>query len=302
MSRSIATSLALAMLTAAPAFAEQGVRSGKVSFYVVAHQDDWQLLMNPAAFEDVMGGAKTVFVHTTAGDAGLGTGRGGRKHPYYRARENGAEAAVRFMADADGIPAVRAVTRVTRNKHALHRVGYRNTVSYFLRLPDGSGLGTGYPKTKFQSLKRLADGNIGVLSAIDGSAAYRGWNDLVTTLRAILDFERGRAPQVQISVSELDAIVNPDDHPDHLSTAKAALDAAAHLGCARRVHYQGYVISQKPENLTGAQRDMKSAVFGVTLAGVLAFDHRSTFQYYDQRFVGRTYFRAEEGSGPCAAG
>jgi hypothetical protein len=87
-----------------------------------------------------------------------------------------------------------------------------------------------------------------------------------------------------------------------LSTAKAALDAAAHLGCARRVHYQGYVISQKPENLTGAQRDMKSAVFGVTLAGVLAFDHRSTFQYYDQRFVGRTYFRAEEGSGPCAAG
>ena len=34
-------------------------------------------------------------------------GSEGRKFPYYRARENGAEAAIRFMADADSIPADR---------------------------------------------------------------------------------------------------------------------------------------------------------------------------------------------------
>ena len=62
-------------------------------------EDDWQLFMNPSAFEDVTGGAaKTVFVHVTAGDDGLGVGSGGRKRPYYLARENGALDAIRFMA------------------------------------------------------------------------------------------------------------------------------------------------------------------------------------------------------------
>src|SRR5262249_59027470 len=63
--------------------------SRKVSFYVVAHEDDWQLFMNPSAFKDITGGAATtVFIHVTAGDDGMGTGTGGRKQPYYLAREN----------------------------------------------------------------------------------------------------------------------------------------------------------------------------------------------------------------------
>ena len=62
----------------------------KVSFYFAAHQDDWQLFMNPSAFQDVIGGAvKTVFIHVTAGDAGLGTGTGDRNQPLYLARDNG---------------------------------------------------------------------------------------------------------------------------------------------------------------------------------------------------------------------
>ena len=39
----------------------------KVSFYFAAHEDDWQLFMNPSAFQDVTdAAAKTVFVHVTA--------------------------------------------------------------------------------------------------------------------------------------------------------------------------------------------------------------------------------------------
>src|SRR4051794_15523051 len=77
----------------------------KASFYFSAHQDDWQLFMNPSAFEDVSAvRTKTIFVYLTAGDAGLGIGARGRKHPFYLARENGAEAAVRFMADGDDLP------------------------------------------------------------------------------------------------------------------------------------------------------------------------------------------------------
>jgi hypothetical protein len=43
------------------------------------------------------------FIHLTAGDAGLGIDTRGKKHPFYLAREIGAETAIGFRADADGI-------------------------------------------------------------------------------------------------------------------------------------------------------------------------------------------------------
>jgi hypothetical protein len=272
----------------------------RVSFYFSAHEDDWQLFMNPPAFLDVLDGStKCVFVHMTAGDAGLGTGSGGRRHPYYLARENGAESAIRFMVDSDNqVPAEMAAAAVTLNGHPVRRVSYRNAVAYFLRVPDGSPEGTGYAATGYQSLKRLADGQIGTLSTIDDTTSYRGWSDLVTTLRAMIDFERGRALPVQLHVPELDPTVNPGDHPDHRMTAKAALDAALGLTGVRLVHHVDYASMNLPENLSPQQRAMKCAVFAVTLAGILAFDHPISWQHYDQQFVGRTYYRVEEGSGP----
>ena len=302
--RSIATCLVIsAILQAAPALAANSGRPDKVSFYFAAHEDDWQLFMNPSAFEDVVNGAaKTVFIHMTAGDAGLGMGRGGRKHPFYLARENGAETAIRFMADADDIPAKKTVSNRPFNGHPIYRVSYRNTVSYFLRVADGNPQGGGYERTGFQSLKRLANRENNTLAAIDGSTVYHDWGDLVSTLRKILDFERGRAPNVQLNVAEIDARINPNDHSDHLMTAKAALDAANDLGCVRRVFYVDYASSRLPENLDAQQRDMESSVFAVTLAGVLALDHRTSWHHYDKSFVGRNYFRVEEAASRCDAG
>src|SRR6185312_7285734 len=119
--------LGLALAGAMPAWALDASKPDKVSFYFAAHEDDWQLFMNPSAFQDVTGGAaKTVFVHVTAGDAGLGTGLAGRKHPFYLARENGAEDAVRFMADTDHEPARRVDSRVVLNGHRIVRIAYRN--------------------------------------------------------------------------------------------------------------------------------------------------------------------------------
>ncbi len=291
-----------AILQASPALAGEGGRPDKVSFYFAAHEDDWQLFMNPSAFQDVINGAaKTVFIHVTAGDAGLGIGWGGRKHPFYLARENGAETAIRFMADADDIPAARVVSHRPFNGHPIYRVSYRNTVSYFLRVPDGNPLGTGYSDTGFQSLKRLADGENKMLSAVDGSTVYHGWSDLIATVRAILDYERGRAALVQVNVAELDARINPNDHSDHLMTAKAALEAVKNLACVRRVYYVDYASSRLPENLDAQQRDMESSVFAVTLAGVLAFDHGTSWHHYDKSFVGRNYFRVEEAAARCDA-
>ena len=271
----------------------------RVSYYFSAHQDDWQLFMNPSAFRDVLdGNTKCVFIHMTAGDAGLGTGSGSRKHPYYFARENGAESAIRFMADSDNRPPVEQIaSTMTFNGHPIRRVSYRNSVAYFLRVPDGSPDGTGYADTGYQSLKRLADGQIDALTAIDGTTAYHGWKDLVATLRSIIDFERGSAPSLQLNVPEADPIINPGDHSDHYMTAKSALDAAAGLTGARRLHYVGYASARFPENLSPQDRDMKCAIFAVTLAGVLALDHPAAWQHYDHSFVGRNYLRVEERSG-----
>ncbi len=294
--RLIAAALTLAATTQVlPATAQEAARPDKVSFYFAAHEDDWQLFMNPSAFEDVIGDAsKTVFIHMTAGDAGVGTGRNGRKHPLYLARENGAETAIRFMADADDIPAKRFVSHTLFNGHAIYRVAYRTTVSYFLRVADGSPQGGGYVHTGFQSLKRLADGENNRLAAVDGSTVYRGWDDLVATVRKIVDYERGHAQQVQLNVAETDARLNPNDHSDHIMTAKAALEAVHDLGCVRRVYYVDYASSKLPENLNAQQRDRESSVFAVTLAGVLALDQRTSWHHYDTSFVGRNYFRAEE--------
>lgn len=296
----VAACLAGALLAAAPALAENAKRPNKVSFYFAGHEDDWQLFMNPSAFQDVIdGAAKTVFVHLTAGDAGLGTGLGGRKHPFYLARENGAEAAIRFMADADAIPGERVVQSATFNGHAIYRVSYRNTVGYFLRVPDGHWSGDGYSETGFQSLRRLASGENAILRAVDGSTTYRGWDDLVGTLRAIIAYERGQAGLVQINVAETDVRINPKDHSDHLMTAKAALDAVKDLSCVRRVYYVDYASSQLPQNLNTRQRDMESSVFAVTLAGVQALDHSTSWRHYDESFVGRNYFRVQEPASRC---
>lgn len=274
----------------------------KVSFYFAAHEDDWQLFMNPNAFKDVMGGArKTVFIHVTAGDAGLGAGSGGRQHPFYLARENGALQAIRFMVDADKSPLKDSEGPVSFSGHSIFRVRYGNAISYFLRLPDG-GTGAGFAGTGFASLKRLADGQIGGMSAVDGSTSYRDWNDLVDTVQHIISFERGHSALAEINIADPDPSVNSHDHADHLATAKLGLDAVKDMNCVSRAYYVDYASAKLPANLNAQDRDMKSAVFAVTLDGIIDFDHRTLWHHYDGFYSGREYFRVQQAGPDCIKG
>jgi hypothetical protein len=120
-------------------------------------------------------------------------------------------------------------------------------------------------------------------------------------VRDIINYERARAPLIALNVADPDARINPADHADHLMTAKAALEAAADMPCVRRVYYVDYASSKLPPNLTARERDMQSAVFAVTLAGIMALDQRTSWHYYDQSFIGRNYFRVDEPNGSCRA-
>lgn len=293
----------LALWATPRVFAGDELSPAKVSFYVTAHEDDWQLFMNPSAFKDITGGAvKTVFIHVTAGDDGQGTGTGGRKQPYYLARENGATMAIRLMVGIDWKPPVDGVSGfVTISGHSIFRVSYANVTAYFLRLPDGNGSGAGYESTGHQSLERLSSGAIRTISAVDGSTVYRGWSDLVATLQEIVKLERSKTPVVQLNVAETSATINPGDHSDHRMTAKAALEAVDGVDCVRRVYYVEYASSKLAPNLAPPERDMQAAVYAATVAGELAFDHAMAWRHYDELFVGRSYFRVEEPKSRCGA-
>ena len=130
--------------------------NGQNTRFVSAHQDDWQLFMNPNVYESIKNKAdKTVIIHTTAGEAGAGMGN----NTYYLAREKGSLAAVRFLSNTYTMGARLGEemerTYVNLNKHKVLRYQYRNCVVYLLRFPDGNGQGTGYELHQFKTLAKL---------------------------------------------------------------------------------------------------------------------------------------------------
>ncbi len=203
-----------------------------VSIFVVAHPDDWQLFMNPAAFHamnDPRG--KAVFVHVSAGDAGKGMG--GDPTPYYLAREEGALRAIRFMANAaNATAALGADTRsaaVERAGHPVARHTYANAVAYFMRIHDGNIVtGTDYQEHPL-SLQRLRSGASAETKAIDDSTRYAGWAEFVATLEAVVTSEMAPGTALNLHIAELDEKLNPGDHADHRAVAFAMEEVAARL-------------------------------------------------------------------------
>ena len=118
----------LLLLLSVLSFHQVALAQGTVAFYFAAHEDDWQLFMNPNAYHDVQTvSTKVVFVYLTAGDDGAGLGNAGHSQPYYLARENGAKVSVMFMADADKSPVMPADSMTFIAGHAIKRWLYRDT-------------------------------------------------------------------------------------------------------------------------------------------------------------------------------
>lgn len=272
-----------------------------VSFYFGAHEDDWQLFMNPNAYQDVhRDSTKVVFVYLTAGDAGAGLGNAGRSQPYYLARENGAKHSVKFIADAaNDIPVIPLHSVGLFSGHPISKWVYGNTVSYFLRLPDGNPEGTGYLTTGFQSLKRLSDKAISRITAIDNSTTYRDWNDLKSTLRALIDHERDKASAVWVNLPDTDTVKNTGDHQDHQHTARGVLEAIADLTCVNKLFYLNYITDVLPENMNAADREIEAGTFGALVTGVTSLDHESPWDKLHRSWLSRHYFRMERGKGKC---
>jgi len=246
-----------------------------VSFYVQADADDWQLFMSSNAIADLQGGGKTVFITLTAGDEGNNTAAfNGSAVPYYIARENGAVYAAKFGYDmlqtTVNTAVIPVIQTVTVNTHSLKKYVYANTVTYFLRLPDGNTNGNGFSATGNKSLKKLKAGTIPTIAAIDGSTTYTSWTDLTTTIATLINTERGLNTQVWLHTTSLDStnatnvLNNAGDHSDHYYSSKAAQDGVNSMTWVGIKEYIGNRSSSLTANLTSGNFQNASGLFSVT--------------------------------------
>jgi hypothetical protein len=185
----------------------------KISFYIVAHADDWQLFMQPLAYKDILSKNKVVFIITTAGDAGMA-------ESYWRAREEGLKSSIRFCIasftacnESSGI--------IKLNEHSINYWSVNNIKCYFLRLPDGNLNGSGYEKHAHQSLPKFKSSGINFITAVDDTTSYKNWFDLCNTLQAIIQHESSNNSTVWINYLNPDPNLNPNDHADHKATGEA---------------------------------------------------------------------------------
>ena len=274
-----------------------------LSVFVVAHPDDWQLFMNPDAFHAMdKPHEKAVFVHVTAGDAGKGVG--GEPTPYYLAREEGALRAIRFMVNAaDATAALGADTKpvaVERAGHKVARHTYANATAYFLRLHDGKIVNGSDSQEHPQALERLRTGASAEANAIDGSASYAGWSDLVATLEAIIASELAPGTALNLHIAELDERRNPGDHPDHRAVAFAMEEVAARLPCARVSRHQEYATRDRKPNVTGQDYLIDVGTWAATASGLSDSHAGSTWEPGHNAWVGRDYHRTQKPRGTCA--
>ncbi|MGI8634663.1 MAG: PIG-L family deacetylase [Segetibacter sp.] len=205
-----------------------------ISFYVVAHADDWQLFMQPNAYKDLTNfGTKVVFIITTAGDAGT-------DEMYWAAREEGSKSSIRFC-----LAPLSAIVE-SSGKRELHARGIsywsaNNATCYFLRLPDGNLGGEGFPKNSHQSLSGFRAGRVDAIAAVDNSSSYKDWSDLSSTMQAIIEFESKEIPEPSINYLNPDLNQNPNDHADHIATGQA-LEEMPIISNLKQALFVGYSV------------------------------------------------------------
>lgn len=262
-------------------------------FFVSAHQDDWQLFMNPNVYESIKSEEDTtVIIHITAGDAGAGMGN----DAYYKAREEGSLASVRFLSNTYGSGknhgAEMERSYVDLNGHPILRYAYHKTVIYLLRLPDGGLKGQGYVLHEFKSLKKLFKEEINRIKSIDETTVYENKDDLINTLKALVQQER-KDNAIEFHLADTDKVINPDDHSDHQTSSLFFQEVAHDLGNNSLYLYVNYHTANLPLNCSEQDLLMSAATWGVTTAQIADHRHYSTWDDSHIAWIGRQYYRKE---------
>ncbi len=269
-----------------------------VSFYVIAHQDDWQLFMGSNAFKDIRAyksatpqyaSKKVVFIYTTAGNIHDEDDTKAcvckdpydtsYRMPYWKVREGGSQNSIHLAAcrsgkvQGAGFPYAHG-DEVTINGHTIIRYRFKNTISYYLRMKTGQyGFWSYFPNYQ--------------VTTVDNSTTYIDWADFVNTLYFI--FKEEMAHDVEDSSAvfnfpDINVEVNPQDHADHYLAGRASLLATRLLTKETNVPYRqnlyvDYYLNKLPENISLKDCQEKSALIGAYCLSLL--DHNAWAEFDD---------------------
>lgn len=286
--------LGLLVLSGCAAHVNHKTQYRSVTFYTCAHPDDCQLFMNPNLQKDIaLKSNKVVMVYVTAGDAGKA--KKDRKHSisYWEAREKGALEATRWLADMGREPEAEAQENkelITLAGRPITRYHYDNTVSYFLRLPDGMGDGKGNNATGKTSLEKLKGASISMMDSVDGSASYANWKELVRTLRTLIETEAAGIPSVTANFQDPDPAANQGDHSDHTYTGFLTQAAIAPHPCISTARFRDYITNQEAPNLDPESLLTDAGAFAVMSAAIGKAGYKNTWDKVHHSWLGRNYF------------
>ena len=219
--------------------------------FVVAHEDDWQLFMGDVVAKRIRAGHSAIFVYLTAGDDG-------RDSLYWQTRERAALQSTRVAIgpDAADSGAVRcSMTEVS--EHTIQKCVITNTESYFMRLPDGKRNGKGFARHGYQSLRRLRGKKMGTIVAVDGSARYNGWQDLMSTVSNLIG---SGSAEVTVHANDPSVAANPHDHFDHRITGLLVNDLRKGQTWSTW-YYVGYALATRAANRSTDEAREKTAIF-----------------------------------------
>ncbi len=238
--------------------ASQGIAMD-TDFYIVAHADDWQLFMGDRAYADAQANHRMVFVQ-------LGAASDGRWPNW----EEGNQLSIESLAGGNGVHLeVENCSWATVNRHTVCKRSYKNTVSYYFRLPIAThDTGEGFPISRYQTLERMRLGvntvdSLGKNKA-DPISTYRSFADLVSTLASIVRSETHGSDMssVTINAQDPDPDINPNDHKDHVTVGCAA-SIVARQTRARLNLYVDYQSLNFPQNLTAESVELKTRLYTV---------------------------------------
>jgi hypothetical protein len=254
-------------------------REGSVEIFLQGHQDDWQLFLGDRVADAVLTARKVVFVYMTAGDAGSTT-------DYWQAREVAAQASI----DAITPPGSWTCAAEDIGGHAIRRCTKANTVSYYLRLPDGNGEGQGYFGRGSLAQLRSAGRT---LTALDGSAMYPSWADLTSTVGGMIALESAGTPEplVAVHAPDWEVMRNGGDHSDHIATG----DAVRELSWGHAWNHYWYIDYQnlfEPINVTGDRLAVKWSTI-VAYDDVVRGNYGTILGQRAEEWAARTIFRSE---------
>jgi hypothetical protein len=217
---------------------------------IVAHENDDLLFLNPDILHDIQAGRAVRTVYLTAGDDGVAS-------TFWQNRQIGEQLAYSEMTSVAN-SWTQADAGISGHPIPIYTLAAFPAVSIvFMHLPDGNLDGSGFPSDGFQSLQKLWQGAIPSIHAIDGSSSY-SLQDLKNTLASLMsNFQAD-----QIYTQDYTGTYGDGDHSDH-HTVGYLVQAAAQQYTATfsLTGYQGYGISQKPANVTGADRTAKQNAF-----------------------------------------